>query len=398
MINAHQSLTNQYIQDYIKLTHEIYPSFATRINCVYYKLNLNESKFNPDFNDFYTNITNENHGGRYDVIYNFPVSLATNNTISENATEKGITIVESTAINCVVDAFLNIVPKDGDILGFKLGTSNTALYSIVNIETSSMLAKPYSKLSLQAIPNLSIERMQSFSVSESGFIKEYHYIFPKDDVLMIIKLQKIISKYIEYFNEIYNSQIDAHIDKENRIFLEFEKAFNELLLKYSQHLNLYNINKSYLHENLLWYYDQDNPFKRMMIYNDDNDLSFEGYKYTAKNKRLEKNRRRSLNNRPKIYRLINPNDKNDQLILNTYVDAVKDLILPLDIINSWKTVITEDFKDNVKEQLISFLENDCIIEAESMFKNAIRFAQILYILDNIISRQINRRVTNFTEK
>lgn len=396
MINAHQSLTGQYIKDHIKLTHELYPSFATRINCTYYRLNLQESKFNPDFNDFYANITNENHGGRYDVIYNFPVTLSTNNTISENASEKGITIIESTAINCVIDSFLNIVPKDGDIITFMLGTVNPALYSIINIETSSMLAKPYSRLTLQAIPNLSIEKMQSLSVNEFGFVKEYHYIFSKDDVLMIIKLQKLITKYIEYFNEIYNSQLDAHIDKNNHVFLEFEKAFNELVLKYSQHLNMYNINKSYLHENLLLYYDQDNPFLRMMIYNDE--LGFDGYKYTAKNKRLEKNRRRSLNNRPKIYRLINPEDANDKLIVNTYPDAVNDLLLPINIIHSWKTVMSEDFKNNVKEQMIHFLDNDCVINSDSMFINAIHFAQILYILDNIVSRQINKRFTNFSPK
>ena len=397
MINAHQSLSSQYIQDYIKLTHEKYSPFITRINCTYYKLNLNESKFNPDFLDFYSNITNENHGGRYDVIYNFPATLTTNNTISENATEKGITIIESTAINCVVDPFINMIPKDGDILAFRLGTNSTVLYSIINIETSSMIGKPYSRLTLQAIPNLSIERMQSFCVNESGFVKEYHFIFQKDDVLLIIKLQKLINKYVEYFNEIYNHQVDAHIDKENKVFLEFEKAFNDLVLKYSQHLSLYNINKSYLYENLLYYYDQDNPFMRMLIY-DDNDKSFDGYKYTAKNKRLEKYRRRSLNNRPKIYRLIDINNKNDQLILNTYANAVKDLTLPTDIIDSWKLVMSDDFKHNVKEQLISFLNDDCVINADSMFENAIRFAQILYILDSITIKQTIKRITNFTEK
>ena len=107
------------------------------------------------------------------------------------------------------------------------------------------------------------------------------------------------------------------------------------------------VNKSYLHDNLLTYYSDDNPFKRMLS---DNTGTFSGYKYTANIRRLEKTRKRSLNNRIKIYRLITDSEDSSTI-------ATHDLTLPINAISEWtKITSNEDFKNDVKDQLSSFLE------------------------------------------
>lgn len=391
MNHVHQSLTNHYIQDYIQMTHELYPSFITRLDATYFSLNVTASNWDPNFNDFYKTITNDDHGGRYSVIFNVPILLPTNNTIAENATEKGITVSESTSINCLIDPFVNIIPKDGDILLFRMGLNSDILYRIVTLEMSSTLVKPYYRLSLQAIPNLSKERMFKFVIEYNGFIPQYHLIFEKESALNIIKLQNIIKDYIDYFNSIYDSQQDVHVDNDNNAFLEFEKAFRDLITQNEVHLGMMRVDKSYLCDNLLSYYSDDNPFKRMLT---NNIGTFKGYQYTANIKRLEKTRRRSLNNRIKIYRLITSDkDKNNDLIVK------HDLSLPLEAIQDWdKITNNKDFNNNVKNQLSYFIENQCKVNPTNMFINAIRLSQVFSILTNITKSKLENRVSNINRQ
>ena len=371
------------------MTHELYPSFLTRLDTTYFSLNLNASNWDTTFKDFYKTITNSEHGGRYDVIYNLPVMLPTNSTIAENASEKGITVSESTSISCLIDPYIDIIPKDGDVLMFRMGLNNDVLYRVLTLEMSSTLVKPFYKLTLQAVPNLSKERMFNFVVNYSGFVPEYHMIFEKESALVIIKLQNLIKSYIDYFNEIYNSRIDAHVDNDSNVFLEFERAFNELISNYQTHIGTMRVNKSYLHDNLLTYYSDDNPFKRMLS---DNTGTFNGYKYTANIRRLEKTRKRSLNNRIKIYRLITDSEDSSTI-------ATHDLTLPINAISEWtKITSNEDFKNDVKDQLSSFLENECQIIPTDMFTNAVRLAQILYLLDNTTRNKLMGRVSNLSRQ
>ena len=391
--HVHNSLTNHYIQDYIKLTHELYPSFFTKVNATYYSLNIEASTFDPEYKDMYKQADSIEHGGRYDAIYNIPLYIVTNNALTENAGEKGITTKESTDINCIIDPLVNIIPKDRDMLSFKLGLDNDIVYGITNLELSSTMKRPFTKISIQAIPTLTSEKMKHFIISQNAFIDEYHKIFEQKEVFTILQLQKIVKDYVNYFNEIYDHQMDAHIDSNSKVFLEFEKAFNYMIDYYKLHLGIINVDRSYLADNLLNYYNDDNPFQRMLFSNTGNFLD---YKITTSIKRLEKTRRRSINNRVKVYRLLDLSNKTDSLINETYINYVNDLQLPISIISTWDEVVKAPFLTNKKNQMEKFIKESCIVNPDDMFENAIRLAQLLYILDNITKKQLSTTLTNIT--
>ena len=133
-IAAHKSLADEYIADYVRLTHEIYPSFITKVNTNYYSLNVKASNISDDFQAFYKDITNPEHGGKYDIIYNLPVHLVTNSVIVNTAGEKGITTIESSRITCNIDAFINMTPQEGDLILFNNNINNSVIYRVINIE------------------------------------------------------------------------------------------------------------------------------------------------------------------------------------------------------------------------------------------------------------------------
>lgn len=320
--------------------------------------------------------------------------MATSNTISDEATEKGITTIESTDIECIMDPLLNIKPDEQDLIAFNTGLHQYGIYRIIDIDTGSTLFRPYYKIKLRMIPNISIDKMKNFVIGEKAFLTNYHYVFEKGDAQLIIKLQMIIEKYIDYFNNIYNHQIDAHVDNDNRVFLDFDKAFNQLIEKYNGHTFTATIHKSYLCDNLLSKYSDINPFRIMMNMipngNDSIDLKsydFTNFNYTSKISRLDKSRRRSLNNRIKVYRLAT--DKT--------TGTLHPLELPIKEIKFWQVILKdEDFINNVKDSLIRFIDEDCTLNPTNMFLNSVRLAQLFYILDDFIKNKMVNLTNYFT--
>ena len=400
----HKSLTTDYIKDYIHLTHEYYPQFFTRINATYYSLNVEASNFDPEFRDTYKQVDSIEHGGRYDVIYNVPVYIVSNNVLSENASEKGITTVDSTEINCIIDPLINLIPKDRDLISFRLGIDNDIVYTITNIELSSTLIRSYNKINIKAVPTLTIEKMKRFIISQNAFINEYHYIFEQREVFTIIKFQNLIKDYITYFNSIYDIKSDAHITNDKKIYLEFERAFNNLIEKYSKHLSSLKIDKSYLCDNLDISYDKINLFDYMLDNKNyinllDNELNKESIYYiTTIIKRLDKTRRRMINNKVKIYKLLDLDNKEDERLFNYYKEYIS--IFPLSLINNsiadWEEFVKSSFLENVKDSMDRALNAKFTINPNNMFENAIRLAQLLYILDTLIDSKIKSRITNIT--
>lgn len=369
-------------------------------------MNIELSNADENFASFYADVDNEQHGGKYDAIYELPVLLASNTALSQEAGEKGINFIKSTDITCVIDSFVNINPKDGDLLYFTLGLNQHGIYRVVNVEYSSTLHKPYSKLSLQIVPTLDIKKMEPRIVNKYGFVDNYHNIFDRRDTLMITSLQKCIDKYVKYFNEIYNSTIDAHVDSEKRVFLDFEKAFNTLTNQYKAHLMKANINKSYLADNLLNYYDDSNLFTAMLNVMPDKEYNILLYDflnktlYTSRISRLDKTRRRSINNRISIYRMINPNKDSDANLVKSNDSSLNDLELPMNAIEDWNKILKDpSFLKDVKDQLTSFIEKDLIVKPSDMLYNAVRFAQTFYILDQIVNTAIKNsryNIDNFS--
>ena len=58
------------------------------------------------------------------------------------------------------------------------------------------------------------------------------------------------------------------------------------------------------------------------------------------------------------------------------------------------TITSEKFLLNVKDQMSSFIENDCVIDKTNMFGNAIRLSQIFYILDHLVKNTIKNFPTD----
>lgn len=363
----------------------MYPSFLTRIMTTYYSIDIPNSAINDDLQSIYNDVSSPNHGGKYNAIYNVPVTMATNNVIAQSGTDKGINTSDSTNITVTIDPMVNIVPKIGDLVAFNMALSNYfGVYRVENVETSATLFQPYTRLSLNLVPNVTIESMRQFTISECGFVTNYHHIFTKEDTLMIIELQKKIDMYIKYFNGIYDHTLDAHVDSNRHVFLDFDKAFNNMINRYSAHTNQLKINKSYLCDNLLVYYTYKNQFDKMMDIELYNELDLtQSIKYTARIRRLDKTRRRSINNRIGIFRLYT--QKELDVLPNT--ETPKEALLPSEAISVWDQIKDETLLDNIKDSMSRYLKNECIIE-QNMFANAVRLSQTFYVLDKIVSRGI----------
>lgn len=396
MIHAHRSITNDYIKDYINLTHRVYPSFISKLSSTYYSLDVTNSNMNEDLLSIYKDVSDPKHGGKYSVIYNVPLHTSTNSNLENSNTEKGAGIIESSKITVNMDPLINIVPKTGDLLCFNTEiASYFGVYRVTNIDTSSTIMAPYTRLSIELVPNVTIESLKRFVIEELAFVTNYHHIFRKGDTLLIISLQKKIDEYVNYFNEIYNHKLDAHVDYDHRVFLEFEKALNDLFSKYMAHTNMLHINRSFLCDNLLNYYDENNIFTQMLDPNKTIDTSVIPM-CTTSIRRLDKTRRRTINNKAIIYRLLNSNSAKDKIIMDNPIlpKYTIDNINALADYSKWSTITSEKFLLNVKDQMSSFIENDCVIDKTNMFGNAIRLSQIFYILDHLVKNTIKNFPTD----
>ena len=234
--------------------------------------------------------------------------------------------------------------------------------------------------------------MKKFIVEEKLFLTNYHYIFGKGDAQMIIKIQLALDQYVDYFNSIYDRAVDCHVDNNHCAYLEFDYAFNMLMKKYQGHTFTANIYKGFLCENLKNYYSDVNPYKVMMNLCDGNeeiDIStydFTNFNNTQKNNHLDKFRRRRINNKIKIFKLSNDNSG------TTYP-----LELPLDAINTWNTILKDkNFIKDKKNILTRFIDNDCKVNPNNMFLNAIRMSQLFYILDYIINTKMDNSTNTFS--
>ena len=79
----------------MNLTHTIYPSFITRMNTTYFSLDIQNTNMNDDLLSIYNDVSNPNHGGKYKIIYNVPIHTSTNNPLTQEAKEIGISINDS---------------------------------------------------------------------------------------------------------------------------------------------------------------------------------------------------------------------------------------------------------------------------------------------------------------
>ena len=382
MNRAHNSITEEYIKDYVRLSHEVYVPFITKMSTIYYNLEVSMSNYSEDFNAFYKNVDNVDHGGRYTAIYNFPVYMGTSNVLTDEGTDKGITTMESTNINCNVDSMVNVELNEEDLIAFNNGLDHFGVYRIIDLDMSSTLLRPHYKLTLQIVPNLSVEKMRRFLVNEKFFLTNYHYVFGKEESTVIISIQRKLNDMIEYFNGIYDSKLDAHVDSKKCVYLEFERAFNNMITKYSGHIFTATINRSYLCDNLLSYYSDTNPFSVMLGLN--GDVSYQDFsaKLTMRNPRLDKSRRRMVNNRIKIYRIGED-------------ETSVDLELPIEKIETWKRVVSAEFLDNIRDEMTNFISS-CNVNPSDMFGNAIATSQLFFILDSIVNSKMANKTNYFT--
>ena len=389
MIHAHNSITEDYLKDYIKLTHEVYPPFLNRLNTVYYKLEERVSNYSEDFNGFYRDVDNPDHGGRYSKIYNLPIYMSTNSNLSDETSEVGLTVDNSTEIKINVDPLVNVAMDIGDILSFQNGLNQYGVYRVINTESSSTLFKPHYRLTIKIVPELTVEKMDKFVIKEKYFLTNYHYVFERGVTLLIISIQKALEQYINYFNEIYNHKLDAHVDNDKCVYLEFDKAFNEMISLYKGHIFTAKIDKSYLCDNLLSYYSDVNPFRVMLGLVKDidyNTYDYTSHQCTTKNGRLDKARRRMINNRVRIYKLAT----------STTTGTLHDLTLPVDSILKWDTILNDpDFKNDIKDQLTTFIESS-IPDPTDMFGNGVRMSQLFKILDTIIQGNMINKTNTFS--
>lgn len=388
MIHAHNSISEDYLKDYVRLTHEVYPPFLNRLSVIYYRLEEKLSNYSENFSAFYKDVDNADHGGRYTMIYNMPIYMATNNTLVDEANEKGITIVDSTEIKVNVDPLVNEHVGEGDLLLFQNGVKQYGVYRVINVEMSSAMFRPHYRLTIKMVPGLTMDKMQKFVVNEKYFLTNYHYIFEKGDTLLVIAIQKALEQYIEYFNGVYNHDLDAHVGNDKCVYLEFDKAFNEMINLYKGHVFTATVHKSYLCDNLLSYYSDVNVFRVMLGLVDGVDFEqydFDSSKCTTKISRLDKSRRRMINNRVKILKLANENT----------TGTLHDLVLPDAIIKEWTKVESEDFVHDIKDQMTTFV-NNTKPDPEDMFGNAVRMAQLFRILDGIIKSKMVNKTNTFS--
>jgi hypothetical protein len=118
--------------------------------------------------------------------------------------------------------------------------------------------------------------------------------------------------------------------------------------------------------------------------------------YTSSIRRLDKTRRRSINNRIAIYRLLDPTNKKDQLIIDSPLAIKRELDLHsiVSYSSKWSEVTSQSFLDNVKDSIERFVSEDCVINEKNMFGNAVRLAQVFYIIDHLIKRNIKNYPTD----
>ena len=114
------------------------------------------------------------------------------------------------------------------------------------------------------------------------------------------------------------------------------------------------------------------------------DVSYQDFsaKLTMRNPRLDKSRRRMVNNRIKIYMIGED-------------ETSVDLELPIEKIETWKMVVCAEFMDNIRDEMTNFISS-CNVNPSDMFGNAIATSQLFFILDSIVNSKMANKTNYFT--
>jgi hypothetical protein len=227
-VRSHESISEQYVDDYLSLIYNKYAPFQNMLFVDYYQLDVQNSNINDDMSTFYKNVSDVNFGGRFKLIIDVPVMFSTNNVYTDEATEKGMAGTSSTKITAIMDPVINIVPKIGDMLAFQFKNGYYGVYKIENIDDSATLEKRYSRINISMEPQVDINHMKKFVIDTSIFIQEYHKVVNKERGIMIIKIRDMIPKLINELNSYYHKSLDFHNVQYDAISLDYDKCLNFL--------------------------------------------------------------------------------------------------------------------------------------------------------------------------
>jgi len=267
------SLVEDYIKDFHNLVYKEYPSFSNMIYVDYFSLNLEHSNYDENLINFDKDTNDENYGGRFDLIMNFPILTSTSNSLSNNASERGIEIKSSSELNFVVDPTIDLYVKPEDIIKFNITPDYYGFYKVTNIEDSATLGRSYKRLTTRLIPGVTKEKMMKFTCSESVFIQEYHRIFDRELAILVLNTLHKSDEYIKYINSRYKSNLDFHVfEDDETIITSYERALRDL---YSSRKNIHmeKLHLSFSFNNK-FYSDEPNTIYDILINPDKNKLDF----------------------------------------------------------------------------------------------------------------------------
>ena len=272
-VKTYISLVENYIKDYHNLVYKEYPSFHNVMYVEYYSLDINNSNYDENLVNFHKDINDENYGGKFEMILNFPILTSTNTSLSNTSSERGIEIKSSSELVFIVDPNINLYVKPEDVIKFNINSEYYGFYKVTNVEDSATFGKTYKKLNAKLIPGLNQDKMMKFVCHESVFVQEYHRIFSRELAVLVLTTLHKSDEYIKNINSRYKSNLDFHVfEDDTTIITSFERALNDLYMA-RKNIHMEKLDLSYSYHNK-FYSDEPNTIYDILINPDKNKLSF----------------------------------------------------------------------------------------------------------------------------
>lgn len=378
------SLMENYIKDYHNLVYKEYPSFHNVMYVEYYSLDISNSNYDENLVNFHKDTNDENYGGRFQLILNFPILTSTNAPLSNNSSEKGIEIKSSSELVFVIDPKVDLYVKPEDIIKFHITPDYYGFYKVTNVEDSATFGKSYKKLNARLIPGLNQDKMMKFVCHESVFVQEYHRIFDREMAMLILNTLHKSDEYIKYINSRYKSNLDFHVfENDITIITSYERALKDLyMLRKNIHMEKLNLSYSF---NNKFYSDEPNTIFDILINPYMNKLDF--YK-----RLVECYEFNSLREKPmlKKHKYLVADSSADELSYHNYTynsDYIcsANLVSDMEIHDFWR--MFEAFINTLKYKDTSTFYSDEIFNDSEIYKIMDGWIKILVTREFLINKK-----------
>lgn len=212
----------EYLEEYKRLTHDMYSGINTVIFGTYYQLNNDETTFDPNYQQTYRK-QGDLSGRKFNKIHNVPMMQVKEvGPVNLNSAESGVNYMTEAQTTIVIDPIIGLEPHIGDYLMFNI-SGDLEGWEVANISKSGTFNHTYHQCEIK--PYRFRPEFEDVNIFEEFIFIEYpKQIYSLDDGENYAKALNRLTKVITFLNreDNYNDNLGYHVAREVNCFPQLE--------------------------------------------------------------------------------------------------------------------------------------------------------------------------------